>query len=62
MMVSETTNLFFVICLITQMMARTTAVNSRIVIVACHPKTMPTSMPANENTLLDGGVIFAATT
>ena len=58
MMVSETKNVFFVICLITQMMARTTAVNSRIVIVACHPKAIPTRVPASGKALPDAVMGF----
>ena len=56
MMVSETKNLFFVICLMTQMMAMTTAVNSRIVTVACHPKAIPTRVPASGKALPDAAM------
>ena len=58
MMVSETTNIFFVICLITQIMARTKAVNSRIVTVACHPKAIPVRAPASGKALPDAAMGF----
>ena len=58
MMVSETANPLFVIFLVTQMMVKTLAVNSRIVTVACHPKAIPTRVPANENVLLDAVMGF----
>ncbi len=58
MMVSETKNVFFVICLITQIVARTTALNSRIVTVACHPKAIPTRVPASGKALPDAVMGF----
>ena len=57
-MVCETTKPLVVIFLIAQIVARTTAVNSRIVRVACHPKTIPTRVAASGKALPDAAMVF----
>ena len=57
-MVCETTKPLVVIFLIAQIVARTTAVNSRIVTAACHPKTIPTRVAASGKALPDAAMVF----
>ena len=57
-MVCETTKPLVVIFLIAQIVARTTAVNSRIVTLACHPKAIPTRVPASGKALPDAAMGF----
>ena len=57
-MVCETTKPLVVIFLIAQIVVRTTAVNSRIVTVACHPKAIPARVPASGKALPDAAMGF----
>ena len=57
-MVCETMKPLVVIFLIAQIVVRTTAVNSRIVTVACHPKAIPARVPASGKALPDAAMGF----